>query len=187
MRVFVSKKNYRSCFSSPRRDLMRFKRHKRQKEAGCSLPRLCHTACKPTAAAAAIVHCAAASKRATPQRVVTWLSLATQRRASTCRGPVGRAHVRTLVDVRLTLTSLTSFMSTGTTTAPDDVDDIDYNDGDNESESFRLRSLLDTGELLHRILLRHRVSYSTSRGSDDCGWGRSGRRVMTKKKKMTTP
>ena len=89
--------------------------------------------------------------------------------------------------MRLTLTSLTSFTSTGTTTAPDDVDDIDYDDGDDESESFRLRSLLDTGELLRRILLRHRASYSTSRGSDDCGWGRSGRRVMTKKKKMTTP
>ena len=104
----------------------------------------------------------------------------------TCRGPVGRAHVRTLVDVWLTLTSLTSFMSTGTTTAPDDVDDIDYNDGNNESESFRLRSLLDTRKSLRRILLRHRASYSTSRGSDDCGWGRSGRRVMTKKKKTTT-
>ncbi len=164
---------------------MRFKRHKRQKEAGCSLPQLCHTACKPTAAAAAIIRCAAASKRATPQRVFTWLSLATQRRASTCRGPVRRAHVRTLIDMRLTLTSLTSFASTGTMTAPDDVDDIDYNDGNDKRESFRLRSLLDTGELLHRILLLHRASYSTSRGSDDCGWGRSGWRVMTKKKKMT--
>ncbi len=146
MRVFVGKKNYLSCFSSPRRDLMRFKRHKRQKEAGCSLPRLCHMAFKPTDAATAIVRCAAASKRGTPQRVVTWLSLATQQRALTCGGPVGRAHVCTLVDLRLTLTSLTSFASTGTTPAPDDVDDIYYDNGDNESKSFRLHSLLDTGE-----------------------------------------
>lgn len=80
--------------------------------------------------------------------------------------PGGKAHVRALVDlldigegrvVRLTLASLRSFASAGTTTASPAVDDDD--DDDDDRESLRLRSLLGTVELFRRVLLRHRAQF----------------------------
>jgi hypothetical protein len=56
------------------------------------------------------------------------------------------------------LASLRSFASAGTTTtSPASATDDD--DDDDERESLRLRSLLGTGELFRRVLLRHRAQF----------------------------